>query len=187
MQDFCKKIFCLEIGLSIKENERKKFADEDTSRPDIGIKPMKILVIHGPNLGLLGKREPDIYGSETLDDINAKLSALAKETDPKGKVEFFQSDSEGKIVSAIQSALGVFDGILINPAAYTHTSVAVRDAIVSVGIPTVEVHISNIHKREEFRHKSFVSAVAAGVVSGFGSGSYTLGLRGLLEHIGRKK
>ncbi len=144
---------------------------------------MKILVIHGPNLGLLGKREPDIYGSETLDDINAKLSALAGETDPGGKVEFFQSDSEGDIVSAIQGALGKFDGIVINPAAYTHTSVALRDAILSVGIPTVEVHISNIHQREEFRHTSFVSPVAAGVVSGFGSGSYMLGLRGLLNRL----
>lgn len=144
---------------------------------------MKILVIHGPNLGLLGKREPDIYGSETLDDINAKLSALARKTDPGGELEFFQSDSEGDIVSAIQNALGKFEGIVINPAAYTHTSVAVRDAILSVGIPTVEVHISNIHKREEFRHNSFVSAVAVGVVSGFGSESYMLGLRGLIGHL----
>lgn len=144
---------------------------------------MNILVIHGPNLGLLGKREPDIYGSETLDDINAKLSALARQSDPGGSLEFFQSNSEGEIVDAIQKVPGKFDGIVINPAAYTHTSVAVRDAILSVGVPAVEVHISNIHKREEFRHKSFVSPAALGVVSGFGSASYTLGLRGLLEHL----
>jgi len=144
---------------------------------------MNIIVIHGPNLGLLGKREPEIYGNETLDDINAGLSALAREFYPGTTLRFFQNDSEGKIVGAIQGALGKFDGILINPAAYTHTSVAVRDAILSVGIPTVEVHISNIHKREEFRHRSFVSPVALGVVSGFGSGSYSLGLRALLEHL----
>ena len=144
---------------------------------------MNILVIHGPNLGLLGKRQPDIYGSETLDDINSNLSALMREKDPEGKIEFFQSNSEGEIVSAIQNALDRFDGIVINPAAYTHTSVAVRDAILSVGIPAVEVHISNIHKREEFRHKSFVSPVAVGVVAGFGAASYSLGLRGLLEYL----
>ncbi len=144
---------------------------------------MKILVIHGPNLGLLGKREPEIYGKETLDDINAALSALAREIDPEAELRFFQNDSEGEIVGAIQDALGKIDGILINPAAYTHTSVAVRDAILSVGIPTVEVHISNIHKREEFRHKSFVSPVAVGVVSGFGGTSYSLGLRGLVAHL----
>lgn len=138
---------------------------------------MNILVIHGPNLGLLGKREPEIYGSMTLDDIN---SLLREEAAALGaSIEFFQSDSEGGIVGAIQGALGGADGILINPAAYTHTSVAVRDAILSVGIPAVEVHISNIHKREEFRHTSFVSPVAEGVVSGFGPQSYLLGLRGL--------
>ncbi len=148
---------------------------------------MNILVIHGPNLGLLGKREPEIYGSETLDDINAGLSALAGEINPPVKLEFFQNNSEGEIVGAIQGALGKFDGILINPAAYTHTSVALRDAILSVGVPVVEVHISNIHKREEFRHNSFVSPVAVGVVSGFGAGSYALGLRGLLEHLADSK
>ncbi len=148
---------------------------------------MNILVIHGPNLGLLGKRQPDIYGSETLDDINANLSALMRKKDPEGKIEFFQSDSEGEIVSAIQNTLDKFDGIVINPAAYTHTSVAVRDAILSVGVPTVEVHISNIHKREEFRHNSFVSPVATGVVAGFGAASYLLGLRGLLEHLAGNK
>ncbi|QMU55651.1 MAG: type II 3-dehydroquinate dehydratase [Candidatus Mycalebacterium zealandia] len=144
---------------------------------------MNILVIHGPNLGLLGKREPEIYGNRTLDDVNADLAARAREINPAASLEFFQNDSEGEIVRAIQNALGKVDGILINPAAYTHTSVAVRDAILSVGIPTVEVHISNIHKREEFRHISFVSPVAVGVVSGFGTESYALGLRGLIEHL----
>ena len=146
---------------------------------------MNILVIHGPNLGLLGKREPGIYGSRTLDDINALLSEEAAGLG--ASLEFFQSDSEGGIVGAIQGALGGTDGILINPAAYTHTSVAVRDAILSVGIPAVEVHISNIHKREEFRHTSFVSPVAVGVVSGFGPESYLLGLRGLAGHLEKNK
>ena len=147
---------------------------------------MNILVIHGPNLGLLGKREPEIYGSRTLDDINALLSEEAAGRKDVS-LEFFQSDSEGGIVGAIQGALGRVDGILINPAAYTHTSVAIRDAILSVGIPTVEVHISNIHKREEFRHTSFVSPVAEGVVSGFGPESYLLGLRGLVGHLVKGK
>lgn len=147
---------------------------------------MNILVIHGPNLGLLGKREPEIYGSRTLDDINALLSEEAAGREDVS-LEFFQSDSEGGIVGAIQGALGRVDGILINPAAYTHTSVAIRDAILSVGIPAVEVHISNIHKREEFRHTSFVSPVAEGVVSGFGPESYLLGLRGLMGHLEKGK
>ena len=144
---------------------------------------MKILVVNGPNLNTLGKREPDIYGSHTLDDINKHLSSQAKNISKDIKLEFFQSNSEGEIVSRIQDAFDNFDGILINPAAYTHTSVAIRDALLSTGLPTVEVHISNIFKREEFRQKSFVSGVSVGVVSGFGLNSYLLGLKGLCDFI----
>ena len=144
---------------------------------------MKILVINGPNLNTLGKREPDIYGSHTLEDINKLLKSEAKKIGKDLKLEFFQSNSEGEIVSRIQEAFENFDGILINPAAYTHTSVAIRDAILSTGLPTVEVHISNIFKREEFRQKSFVSGVSIGVVSGFGLNSYLLGIKGLYDFI----
>lgn len=142
---------------------------------------MKILIIHGPNLNMLGKREPEIYGAKTLDDINSSLSDCAKKME--AELSFFQSNSEGEIVSAIQEAMNCFDGIVINPGAYTHTSVAIRDAILSSGLPVVEVHISNIHKREDFRQKSYVSAVALGVISGFGVNSYFLGLSGLVEHL----
>ena len=144
---------------------------------------MKILVINGPNLNTLGKREPDIYGSHTLEDINKLLKSEAKKIGKDLKLEFFQSNSEGEIVSRIQEAFENSDGILINPAAYTHTSVAIRDAILSTGLPTVEVHISNIFKREEFRQKSFVSGVSIGVVSGFGLNSYLLGIKGLYDFI----
>jgi 3-dehydroquinate dehydratase-2 len=142
---------------------------------------MKILIIHGPNLNMLGKREPDIYGAKTLEDINSSLSECAKKIG--ADVSFFQSNSEGEIVSAIQDAMSEFDGIVINPGAYTHTSVAIRDAILSCGLPVVEVHISNVYKREDFRQKSYVSAVALGVISGFGVNSYFLGLSGLVEHL----
>ena len=144
---------------------------------------MKILVVNGPNLNTLGKREPDIYGSHTLDDINKLLSSEAKNINKDISLDFFQSNSEGEIVSRIQEAFDKFDGILINPAAYTHTSVAIHDALLSTGLPTVEVHISNIFKREEFRQKSFVSGVSVGVVSGFGLNSYLLGLKGLCDFI----
>jgi len=142
---------------------------------------MKILIINGPNLNFLGKREPDIYGSNTLEDINAVLEKESASLSKDIKLEFFQSNSEGEIVSKIQDAFEEFNGIIINPAAYTHTSVAIRDALLSTGITTVEVHISNIFKREEFRHKSYVSGVSVGVVSGFGINSYVLGLRGIIE------
>lgn len=142
---------------------------------------MKILIIHGPNLNLLGKREPQIYGTATLEEINLLLK---EEADGLGvQVELFQSNSEGEIVAGIQEAMGKFDGIVINPAAYTHTSVAIRDAISSVGIPTIEVHLSNVYRREDFRKKSFISGVAIGVISGFGSDSYLLGLRGLVNFL----
>ena len=136
---------------------------------------MKILVVHGPNLNLLGKREPDIYGSCTLDDINKQLADLAVELGVE--VSCFQSNHEGELVQKIQDAMGVYQAIVINPGAYTHTSVALRDAIAGSGIPTVETHISNIYKREDFRKHSFISGVAVGQISGFGPGSYLLALR----------
>ncbi|MCZ6865382.1 MAG: type II 3-dehydroquinate dehydratase [Candidatus Dadabacteria bacterium] len=142
---------------------------------------MKILIIHGPNLNMLGKREPDIYGATTLEEINAALTNKAKGLG--AEVTFFQSNSEGEIVSNIQDAMSKFEGVVINPGAYTHTSVAIRDAILSSGLPVVEVHISNIHKREDFRQKSFVSGVALGVISGFGVNSYMLGLSGLIDYL----
>jgi 3-dehydroquinate dehydratase-2 len=136
---------------------------------------MKVLVIHGPNLNFLGKREPDIYGTCTLDDINRQLSVLAEELHIE--VVFFQSNHEGELVQKIQDAVGIYQAIVINPGAYTHTSVALRDAIVSTGIPTVETHISNIYKREDFRKHSFIADVAVGQITGFGPGSYLLALR----------
>lgn len=142
----------------------------------------KVLVIHGPNLNLLGSREVNVYGEVTIDEINAELKKLARAR--KVALEIAQSDHEGKIVELIGSARGKFDAILINPAAYTHTSVAIRDAISAVGIPTVEVHLSNIYAREEFRHTSLIAPVAKGQVSGFGKASYLLGLEaaiGLIE------
>lgn len=142
---------------------------------------MKILVIHGPNLNLLGVREPDLYGSCTLHDINGEILSLARELGVE--VGFFQSNSEGAIVDAIQDARGEYDGILINPAAYTHTSVALRDAVSAVALPVVEVHLSNIHARERFRHRSYLAPVAVGQICGFGPASYLLGLRALFSHI----
>jgi 3-dehydroquinate dehydratase-2 len=149
---------------------------------------MKILVINGPNLNLLGRREPDIYGAFTLEDINRRVAALAAELGVD--VSFFQSNHEGELVQKIQDALGVFQAIVINPGAYTHTSIAIRDAISSTGIPTVETHISNIYKREEFRKHSYISGVAAGQISGFGPDSYLLALRAaamLATESGRNK
>src|SRR3989338_8118141 len=134
----------------------------------------KILVIHGPNLNLLGKREIDIYGKVTINEINRGLEKAAKEK--KARLEIIQSNHEGEIVELIGKAKGKFDAILINPAAYTHTSVAIRDAISAVDVPTVEVHLSNIYSREEFRHTSLIAPVARGQVSGFGKTSYSLGL-----------
>jgi 3-dehydroquinate dehydratase-2 len=135
---------------------------------------MEILVIHGPNLNLLGTRESLIYGTKTLDEINDSLQDLASELGVKLVIE--QSNHEGQIVDLIQKA-GPYSALVINPAAYTHTSIAIRDAIAAVDIPTVEVHLSNIHKREEFRQKSLIAPVATGQISGFGPESYLLGLR----------
>ena len=144
----------------------------------------KILVIHGPNLNLLGLREPEVYGSVTQKDIDLTLKAIATEENLSLKV--FQSNSEGGLVDVIQNAPGSYDGILINPAAYTHTSVALRDAVAAVGLPVVEVHLSNIYKREEFRHHSYIAPVALGQVSGFGAYSYVLGLYGLIQEIDKR-
>ena len=141
----------------------------------------KILLLNGPNLNLLGKRQPDIYGKMTLGEIEKKVRALAKELDVE--VDFRQSNAEGELVTWIQQAAGSFRAIVINPAAYTHTSLAMRDAISAVGVPTVEIHISNIHKRETFRHHSFIAEVAVGQIAGFGVNSYLLGLRAAAELI----
>ncbi|MGD0335791.1 MAG: type II 3-dehydroquinate dehydratase [Candidatus Omnitrophota bacterium] len=139
----------------------------------------KILVIHGPNLSLLGKREPQIYGKVTLEQINRKLKIIAKKR--KVSLKIMQSNHEGKIVDAIGRARNRYNGILINPAAYTHTSVAIRDAIAASGVPTVEIHLSNIYSREEFRQKSLISPVAKGIILGFGQQSYYLGLETLID------
>ena len=138
-------------------------------------KKTKILVLNGPNLNLLGTRQPDIYGRLTLAQIEKQVRALAKELGVE--IDFRQSNSEGELVTWIQQAAGKFGAIVINPAAYTHTSLAMRDAISAVGIPTIEIHISNIHKREQFRHHSFIAEVAVGQIAGFGVESYLLGLR----------
>ena len=145
---------------------------------------MKILVINGPNLNLLGKREADIYGTMTLDDISSSLNDLAAEMGVK--VDIKQSNHEGEIVDLIQNS-SEYAALVINPAAYTHTSVAIRDAIAAVNIPTVEIHISNIYKREEFRHKSLISPVAHGQISGFGPESYQLGFRAAVSIANAKK
>jgi len=142
---------------------------------------MKILVINGPNLNLLGKREPGIYGGKSLEEINNILAALAAGNG--AELEFFQSNAEGAMVDAIQNAAGRYAGIIINPAAYTHTSIAIRDAIAAVALPTVEVHLSNVYSREEFRHKSLIAPVALGQITGFGPTGYELALLGLLRYL----
>jgi 3-dehydroquinate dehydratase II len=139
----------------------------------------KILVIHGPNLQLLGTREPGIYGRVTLAEINRMLQALARKR--KVQLKIVQSNIEGRIVDEIGKAKGKYEGLLINPAAFTHTSVAIRDAIAATAIVAVEVHLSNIHTREEFRQRSLVSPVAKGTIMGFGAKSYLLGLEALVD------
>lgn len=133
---------------------------------------MKILFLNGPNLNLLGQREPEVYGRETLADIEAAVRERANEL--KAKIDFQQSNVEGELVGWIQQAKGKFDVIVLNAAAYTHTSIALRDAIAAVGVPTIEIHLSNVHAREKFRHKSVIAPVCYGQIAGFGSKSYIL-------------
>lgn len=142
---------------------------------------LKIAVVHGPNLNLLGQREPDVYGRATLAEIDARLAALGDEIG--ASVEAFQANSEGALVDHIQNVAGGVAGFVVNAGAYTHTSIALRDALVGVGRPFVEVHLSNVWTREEFRHRSFLADRALGVVSGFGPNSYLLALRALVEHL----
>jgi len=146
------------------------------------MKSLNILIMHGPNLNLLGTREPETYGSTTLNDINQQLISLGKNLN--ANVSTFQSNHEGELVSRIHQALDDnIQGIVINPAAYTHTSVALRDALLGVNIPFVEVHLSNVQQRENFRHHSYLADAATGIVAGFGATSYTLALRGLIEKL----
>ena len=142
---------------------------------------MRILVLHGPNLNLLGQREPGLYGSDTLAAIDAELARQAERLGTE--LECFQSNHEGALVDRIQQAAGQVDGVLINAGAYTHTSIALRDALLGVAIPFVELHLSNTHARENFRHRSLLADRAVGVVSGFGPMSYSLALQGLLHHL----
>ncbi len=139
---------------------------------------IKVLVLHGPNLNLLGQREPGVYGTTTLEEINAQLLERARQHG--AELRFVQSNHEGALIDAIHKAIDWADGLLINPGAYTHTSYALRDAIAAVGLPAVEVHLSNIYAREPFRHQSVIAPVCLGQVSGFGPRSYLLGLDGLL-------
>lgn len=144
-------------------------------------KKRKILVLNGPNLNLLGKRQPEIYGRLTLDQINKKMRSLAEELEVA--IDIRQSNSEGELVSWIQEAPREFGAIVINPAAYTHSSVAIRDALTAAGIPAIEIHISNIYKREAFRQHSYIAGAAVGQITGFGVQSYLLGLRAAVEQL----
>ncbi|MGD8403384.1 MAG: type II 3-dehydroquinate dehydratase [Anaerolineales bacterium] len=140
---------------------------------------MKILVLHGPNLNLLGTREPEVYGSMTMGEIDARLTERARELG--AEVTCKQSNHEGALIDALQDAREWADGVIFNPGGYTHTSVALRDAITAIGIPVVEVHLSNVYAREEFRHNALLSAVCTGKITGFGWKSYMLGLNALIE------
>jgi len=146
---------------------------------------MKILFLNGPNLNLLGQREPQVYGKTTLADIEAMVRKQA--TVRGATIDFRQTNLEGELVSWVQGAKGAFDVIVLNAAAYTHTSVALRDAVAATGVPTIEIHLSNIHAREEFRHKSLIAGVCFGQIAGFGAKSYLLGLEAAFNIIEFKK
>ena len=142
-------------------------------------KKLKIMVVQGPNINMLGVREPSVYGAMKMEDIHAQMKIVADQNDID--IEFFQSNLEGEIGYKIQECLGEADGIIINPAAYTHTSIAIRDALSAVALPVIEVHISNIHRREEFRHKSLIAPIVAGQIVGFGPVGYHLAMIGMLQ------
>ena len=144
---------------------------------------LNILVINGPNINLLGTREPEVYGSETLADLEAQLSKRAASLN--ASVSFIQSNHEGSMVDALHGARGVQNGVIMNAGAYTHTSIALRDAISGIDLPCIEVHISNVHARESFRHHSMIAPVCKGVIAGFGLFGYTLALEALVEHLGQ--
>jgi 3-dehydroquinate dehydratase-2 len=148
-------------------------------------KAVRVLVINGPNLNALGRREPEIYGRETLDDIDVRLQALAAELE--AQVETFQSNHEGALLDRIHAARGQIDAMIVNAAALTHTSIALRDAVLASDVPTVEVHLSNIHRRESFRHRSLLADVVSGQIQGFGGDSYLLGLRAAIGLVRRKR
>jgi 3-dehydroquinate dehydratase II len=140
---------------------------------------IKILLVHGPNLNLLGKRSPEIYGTSGLDEINSRMQAIAKENG--AELRTFQSNSEGALIDAIHEADNWADGIVINPGAYAHYSYAIRDALASIKLPAIEVHLSNIYAREDFRHQSVISPVVVGCISGLGVRSYACGIRAMIE------
>jgi len=143
--------------------------------------PLRIIIIHGPNLNLLGTREPEVYGSTSLAEIDGHMQSLGKELGCE--IESYQSNHEGILIDRIQEARGTADGILINPAGLTHSSVSLRDALIASELPVVEVHLSNVFARESFRHHSYISGIALGVISGFGPQSYLLGLEALIDHL----
>ena len=146
---------------------------------------MKLLFLNGPNLNLLGQREPEVYGRATLADIEAKVRERAVKFG--AEVDFRQSNAEGELVAWIQQAKGKFDAIVLNAAAYTHTSIALRDALSATGVPTIEIHLSNVHAREEFRHKSLIASVCRGQICGFGPNSYVLGVEAAVNVVETEK